>query len=431
MVSFSRFIDGQRESKLLLDSDGYLYSRKKERDSTTATAWRCQKYRTKKCPCHVYLTVADQTLTQGVHPHTHDPGKMVAEKSEMRESLKRKAADQHLSATQNLLTEALSTCPPELNVELPKLESLARVVQRSRAKASGSANHSEAPSSAEFVLPPTCQTTLREENFVLFDGVTDTGSRLIVFTTEKNLRVLAEHPNWIVDGTFYVCPKIFQQSYSIHAVIDRKCVPLVFALLSDKTEKTYIFLLNTIKNSVCNIIDGIILIDFEKAAMNAFSKVFEQFNLMNCFFHLCQSVQKRIFRKFKVQYRTDKSFARASRLVAFLAFVPLQSIDDAFEALSVHISSSYPALMDVVHYFEKNYLGLAVIDGSRTIPKYPIEFWNHHSTIMVDPDYPRTSNLVEGFHRGFRSRVNRAKPSVQEYLLWGLRLLRGGRLVTT
>ena len=34
---------------------------------------------------------------------------------------------------------------------------------------------------------------------------------------------------------------------------------------------------------------------------------------------------------------------------------------------------------------------------------------------MVDPDYPRTSNLVEGFHRGFKTRVNRARPTVQEY----------------
>ena len=27
----------------------------------------------------------------------------------------------------------------------------------------------------------------------------------------------------------------------------------------------------------------------------------------------------------------------------------------------------------------------------------------------------RTSNMVEGFHRGFKSRVNRPKPTVQEY----------------
>ena len=50
-----------------------------------------------------------------------------------------------------------------------------------------------------------------------------------------------------------------------------------------------------------------------------------------------------------------------------------------------------------------------------TSPKFPVQFWNHHSTIMVDPDYPRTSNLVEGFHRGFKTRVNRARPTVQEY----------------
>ena len=35
--------------------------------------------------------------------------------------------------------------------------------------------------------------------------------------------------------------------------------------------------------------------------------------------------------------------------------------------------------------------------------------------VLIDPDYPRTSNMVEGFHLGFKSKVNRPKPSVQEY----------------
>ena len=35
---------------------------------------------------------------------------------------------------------------------------------------------------------------------------------------------------------------------------------------------------------------------------------------------------------FKVKYRTDKAFALASRLVVFLAFVPLEHIEPAFEA---------------------------------------------------------------------------------------------------
>ena len=35
--------------------------------------------------------------------------------------------------------------------------------------------------------------------------------------------------------------------------------------------------------------------------------------------------------------------------------------------------------------------------------------------VFVDPNYPRTSNMIEGFHLGFKSEVNRPKPTVQEY----------------
>ena len=41
-------------------------------------------------------------------------------------------------------------------------------------------------------------------------------------------------------------------------------------------------------------------------------------------------VQKNIFKKFKKQYKADRKFARASRLVMFLAFVLIDFIDDAF-----------------------------------------------------------------------------------------------------
>ena len=247
MVAFSKFITGQRNSRQLLDTDGYSYVRRKDKDTSTAEAWRCTKNRSLKCVCHVYLNPTDDTLTQGT-----------------------------------------------------------------------------------------------------------------------------------------------------------------------KTEATYTFLLNIIMRAIC-VENGIIMLDFELAAINAFRKVFEQFNVLNCFFHLCQSVQKRIFKKFKVQYKIDKAFARASRLVVFLAFVPFDSIEDAFEALSVYIAGTYPELMHVVNYFESNYLGLACLNGTRTSSKFKLEFWNHYNTILVDCDYPRTGNMVEGFHRGFKTRVNRPKPTVQEY----------------
>ena len=123
-----------------------------------------------------------------------------------------------------------------------------------------------------------------------YDGRSDKGSRILIFATKRNLETLAEYPNWIADGTFYVALKQFYQSFSIHAVIDGKCLPLVFALLADKTQDTYVFMLNVLKTLLSDIECGIVMLDFERASMNAFTQVFDQFSLMNCFFHLCQSV---------------------------------------------------------------------------------------------------------------------------------------------
>ncbi len=122
MVAFSKFITGQRGAQLLLDTDGYLYTRRKERDTSTTSAWKCQKFRMKKCPATVNHNPTDESLTSGGKEHTHDPDKQVEKKAELKTSLKRKAAEQHLSATQNLLTEVLADSSPDLNVELPKLE---------------------------------------------------------------------------------------------------------------------------------------------------------------------------------------------------------------------------------------------------------------------------------------------------------------------
>ena len=97
-----------------------------------------------------------------------------------------------------------------------------------------------------------------------YDGRTEKGSRVIIFATRRSLDTLTEHPNWIADGTFYVAPNQFYQSFSIHAVIDGKCLPLLFALLADKKQDTYVFMLSVLKGLLCDIEYGIIMLDFER-----------------------------------------------------------------------------------------------------------------------------------------------------------------------
>jgi hypothetical protein len=114
----------------------------------------------------------------------------------------------------------------DLNKKLPNIDSISRVVQRSRAKSSES-THSESSDAKLFVLPPNCLTTANNDNFVLFDGEAPNGTRMIVFSTTRNLSTLADYPNWIGDGTFYIlypaATKPWSDSYTYCCSISRTC----------------------------------------------------------------------------------------------------------------------------------------------------------------------------------------------------------------
>ena len=58
----------------MVDTDGFIYSRKKPKDTPLYSAWRCRKHNPPmKCPCHAYLTLSltDNSLTLGSKPHNH------------------------------------------------------------------------------------------------------------------------------------------------------------------------------------------------------------------------------------------------------------------------------------------------------------------------------------------------------------------------
>ena len=193
MPVFSKFVTSQRGAQQLLDSDGYIYSQKKCKDTDLTSVWRCTKYGPPtKCKCYCYLSLSDNSLSLGSQSHNHNADKSAPERREVIATLKKKAAEQQLSATQNLISESLAQTSVEANQNFPTVESLAKVVQRSRAAASGSAQHSESATSVDFILPPTCTSTHRGKPFVVFDGSTGRDVRVVTFATRRNLVTLAK-----------------------------------------------------------------------------------------------------------------------------------------------------------------------------------------------------------------------------------------------
>ena len=66
---FSKFLPGQRDSQLLLDSDNFTYSRKKDKDTPLNTAWRCSKNRSLKSSVTPWSISIPTTLSARVLNH--------------------------------------------------------------------------------------------------------------------------------------------------------------------------------------------------------------------------------------------------------------------------------------------------------------------------------------------------------------------------
>ncbi|RMZ94313.1 hypothetical protein BpHYR1_027233, partial [Brachionus plicatilis] len=108
-------------------------------------------------------------------------------------------------------------------------------------------------------------------DFLFYDSGPNDPERFVIFSTAENLKML-EGNHTFCDGTFDVAPKPFYQVYSMHSLIDGKCLPMVYGLLPNKSQKIYERFLSKIKKAL-NTLPLSLTCDFEKGLMNAVDKV--------------------------------------------------------------------------------------------------------------------------------------------------------------
>ncbi|ODM87861.1 hypothetical protein Ocin01_18821 [Orchesella cincta] len=80
------------------------------------------------------------------------------------------------------------------------------------------------------------------DNFLLYDSGAS-NKRILIFGTMKNLRHMENSTEWFSDGTFKVAPLLFDQLYTIHVLRFQKVIPMVYALLPNRLETTYVKML--------------------------------------------------------------------------------------------------------------------------------------------------------------------------------------------
>jgi len=230
--------------------------------------------------------------------------------------------------------------------------------------------------------------------------------RILIFTTEKNIELLSESSVIYGDGTFNISPHLFDQLYCIHGEIQGQVFPLVYCLMPNRKEETYVSFFRYIQNTASDL--GYRLepdtfqIDFEVAAHNAVGRVFPNSNIRGCFFHYTQCVWKAVQRFQLVKdYTEDMEVKKLVRRAAALPLVPLDKVEDVW----LETISDSPQGEQVVRFMD--YITTQWIEGRVFQP----HVWNH-----FDNDGRRTNNNLEGWHHKMNNIAEKSHPNIFEVI---------------
>ena len=245
-------------------------------------------------------------------------------------------------------------------MNLPPQETIVKSLNGYKRKIANA--HPNIPHGKDFQIPEEFK------EFVAFDKGKDEPERFIIFAlTEMLLLLETTKVLWLGDGTFKQRPDMFYQLYTIHVTIGGYNPPCIYALLPNKTKKTYHDFTQALLQLIPNANREGIMMDFEKAAVNAFSTTFPAAQITGCYFHLCQSVLRKINEVgLKKAHTTPPELALASKMAPATAFLPVEHVEDGFNIVMEEVGDMLLRLKSddevsekveqFVCYFQKTYI---------------------------------------------------------------------------
>ena len=401
--------------------DGFMYTMKKQ--SPTSVFWECVKGRTEYCRGTVRIAKSDDAIANSTQ-HNHDPSQEEINVAVARSSLKRKIEDSPLAAgsKQATISESLSSLTPSERIKFGTIASVQRSVCRYAAK-----NQPSDPQCLEDLIIDGSWTENNDGSSFLIDDNKNNSDRIIIFGSNACLSHLATSTIWMMDGTFKVAPNLFKQLYVIRAPLENTSISCVYALMTRKTEASYINLLRTVVTKCKDI--GIevnpqkVVMDFEMAMIKAVRHVFGwTAEIHGCFFHLCQSTWRKIQSLgLSSLYKNDLEVREFCGMLNGLAFLPEDEVVEGLFYLRSIVPSSLESL---INYFDQTYVtgthsrthSLHSLQSSLSLnvhstpPLFPLELWNVNQATLQDG--ARTNNICEAWNSGFNRRVRKAHPTV-------------------
>ena len=395
----------------------YRFARRGQNKSV----WRCIKEKSLSCKGRLWELDSGERRVVQEHGHAPDPAEVKAREVINRIKDKSRAGN---ATPSYIVASEVAALEPGTAASLPPYAQLKRIVGRSRGKQMPSC-----PTNLkDLIIPEELKTDHRGELFLQYDSrsVSDEESfseeesdsereRILIFASKQGLRALARSQVWLMDGTFKVVPSLFYQLYTVNILKEGVTMPMVYCLMSSKTNSTYTEFLSVLNNLVIEAHSRLELeigiIDFELAFITAFSDTFRGTRIQGCYFHFSQALWRKIQKipSLRALYSAESSCVLHVKMLISLAFVSPGHVYDYYETLIVsdYFVEKRDCFETFLLYFEKNWVGQL---GERRDPRFAIDMWNCFENTLLT--LPVTNNAVEGWHRGFQSLLVSPHPTL-------------------
>ncbi|KRX67866.1 hypothetical protein T06_4849 [Trichinella sp. T6] len=224
---------------------------------------------------------------------------------------------------------------------------------------------------------------------------------ILISHVDENIRELAGHTVWCMDGTFKIVPEWHHQMFCIHVFKEGKLIPLVYCLTVRRDLPTYHEIFDNLILKVASL--GVVLqpqtiiCDFETALIPAVQGSFPGVLVQDCYFHFCQVVRRKVADLgLRTRYLHEAEIKTIIKMLLATAFLPLAEVPDAVDLHGRDVTGSVAALFE---YFREEWM---------TRNRMPL--WNvYHAEIS-------TNNHLEVWHFIMNRKAGKCHLSFYELL---------------
>ncbi|KAF7692959.1 hypothetical protein CDIK_2353, partial [Cucumispora dikerogammari] len=359
----------------------YFYNFKEKRG--TRLYWRCNN---KKCSSYLYTNVLYCLLEYTSHNHTNNE---VASKNIILKSKIKERALVESSSARNVILDSIEN--GFIGLPFNYVHARKTVVSFR--------NKNNFTYIGNYDIPIEITKTRKGDQFLHFDSGPSDPERILIFTTEENLRHVGLNSTWLCDATFKCVPVNFEQLFIIQCLIREKYLPLVFVFMKKKNTSSYKKIFFFLSEKGIKQPPKAFVIDFEQAIYSAIREIYPEACLYGCLFHLGQILWRRVqSHGFSTKFINEFQFKTNVKMILCLAFVPETKVELFRAGLQQYfVSSRFKDEIVVLEWFTKHYFQ----NDNRT--NKHILFWNAYE--RTKSNIPRTTNSLEGYNRHINSLI--------------------------